>query len=515
MKPIVWTVAGSDSGGGAGIQADLHAFHCLFTHGCSVITTVTAQNSVAATGIFPLSGAIINQQLQSLLSDLPPKAIKIGLLSEPDQIEALIQFFEQWPTDIERPFVVWDPVLVSTQGDHLSHLSPELCYQLLPWVDLITPNQDELLWLTSLSAPLSAQEVRDAQTHEAIAQLQQQGAKHILVTGLRHDGIHLFRAHVHDLWVQDRQHTIFRQLWLDTPHTHGTGCTLSSAIAAFMAHGYPIEDALTLANSYVYHGLQTSHGIGQGPGPVAHTSWPQRLDCFPSVDTLPPTAQAHRHQEFLPLTYPIGLYPVVDSYEWVHRLLELGIQTIQLRIKKADQVQLEQEIVTAIQLARRYQAQLFINDHWQLAIKHGAYGIHLGQDDLNTADLQAIHQAGLRLGISTHGYAEIIKAYQHRPSYIALGHVFPTQTKSMPSKPQGVERLQRYAHLLAETGIPTVAIGGITLDRAPQVMQTGVQGIAVVTAITQAHDVEQAVRDLQACIQPQTTGAMHMELSHA
>ena len=123
--------------------------------------------------------------------------------------------------------------------------------------------------------------------------------------------------------------------------------------------------------------------------------------------------------------------------EWIARLLEAGVTTIQLRIKDLPDEQVEEDIAAAIALGRRYQARLFINDYWRLAIKHGAYGVHLGQEDLDTTDLAAIHRAGLRLGVSTHDDAELARALAVKPSYIALGHIFPTQTKDMPSAPQG------------------------------------------------------------------------------
>ena len=123
--------------------------------------------------------------------------------------------------------------------------------------------------------------------------------------------------------------------------------------------------------------------------------------------------------------------------EWIARLLEAGVTTIQLRIKDLPDEQVEEDIAAAIALGRRYQARLFINDYWRLAIKHGAYGVHLGREDLDTTDLAAIHRAGLRLGVSTHDDAELARALAVKPSYIALGHIFPTQTKDMPSAPQG------------------------------------------------------------------------------
>lgn len=190
----------------------------------------------------------------------------------------------------------------------------------------------------------------------------------------------------------------------------------------------------------------------------------------------------------------LGLYPVVETVEWIERLLKSGVRTIQLRIKDCQEHEVEQQIKEAIALGNRYQARLFINDYWRLAIKHRAYGVHLGQEDLDSANLDAIHAAGLRLGLSTHDDAELARALAEQPSYIALGHVFPTQTKQMPSAPQGLAELSRHIERLQ--GISTVAIGGISIDRVPAVLATGVGSVAVVSAITQAEDWQAATRTL-------------------
>ena len=190
----------------------------------------------------------------------------------------------------------------------------------------------------------------------------------------------------------------------------------------------------------------------------------------------------------------LGLYPVVDTVGWIERLLSAGVRTIQLRIKDKCDLDVESQVVAAIALGQRYNARLFINDYWRLAIKHRAYGVHLGQDDLDCADLAAISAAGLRLGISTHDNMEIDRALSVKPSYIALGHVFPTQTKQMPSSPQGLIKLAEHIQTLGN--YPTVAIGGISLERAGDVLATGVGSIAVVSAITQAADWREATQQL-------------------
>jgi len=198
--------------------------------------------------------------------------------------------------------------------------------------------------------------------------------------------------------------------------------------------------------------------------------------------------------DFPPVPFRLGLYPVVDSVVWIERLLGAGVRTLQLRIKDKRDDEVEADVIAAIALGRRYQARLFINDYWRLAIKHDAYGVHLGQEDLQDTDLQAIRAAGLRLGVSTHDDMEIDVALAAKPSYIALGHVFPTQTKQMPSAPQGLTQLAR--HIARLEDYPTVAIGGISLERAPDVLATGVGSIAVVSAITAADDWQAATRQL-------------------
>ncbi len=199
----------------------------------------------------------------------------------------------------------------------------------------------------------------------------------------------------------------------------------------------------------------------------------------------------------------LSLYPVVDDVMWVEKLLHLGVKTIQLRIKNPHQTDLEQQIKQAVLLGKTYQAQVFINDYWQLAIQYQAFGVHLGQDDLSTADIQALRHAGIRLGISTHGYWEILKAQQQQPSYIALGHIFPTTTKEMPSQPQGLARLRLYQQLVDSIAkahhraMPTVAIGGIDLENAATVLAQGVSSLAVVRAVTQAANAANVVDAFQ------------------
>ena len=198
-----------------------------------------------------------------------------------------------------------------------------------------------------------------------------------------------------------------------------------------------------------------------------------------------------RADAFAPCPKNLGLYAVLPDANWVGRMARCGVPTVQLRFKSDDPKAVEREVLAAVEAVRGTPALLFINDHWQAAIRAGAYGVHLGQEDLvatRAADLAAIRSAGLRLGISSHGYAEMLRADHVSPSYIALGAVYATTLKRMATPPQGPGRLHAYARLMRD--YPLVAIGGIDLTRLDDVLPSGVGSVAVVRALVAAEQPE-------------------------
>lgn len=199
---------------------------------------------------------------------------------------------------------------------------------------------------------------------------------------------------------------------------------------------------------------------------------------------------------FPPPAAPLRFYAVVPDADWVARMAAAGADTIQLRNKTLKGDALRQEIARSVAACRRSGSQFFVNDYWREAIEAGAYGVHLGQEDMDGADLDAVARAGLRLGISTHSVAELDRALSVRPSYVASGAIFPTTTKVLKSAPQGLDNLRRY--VAQAGGTPVVAIGGIDLENAAAVLATGVSSLAVVRAVTEAADPEAVVRRFQA-----------------
>ncbi len=185
-------------------------------------------------------------------------------------------------------------------------------------------------------------------------------------------------------------------------------------------------------------------------------------------------------------------YPIFDSAAWCERMVPLGIKLVQLRIKDRPEAELRAEIRAARDICAAHDCQLIINDYWKLAIEEGCDFIHLGQEDLDDADLDAIQKAGLKLGISSHDEAELDRALALKPAYIALGPVYPTILKKMKWHEQGVERVGQWKNTVGN--IPLVGIGGMNVERAPGVFKAGADIVSVVTDITLNPDPKARVR---------------------
>ncbi|GLK78491.1 thiamine phosphate synthase [Methylopila turkensis] len=186
-------------------------------------------------------------------------------------------------------------------------------------------------------------------------------------------------------------------------------------------------------------------------------------------------------------------YPVVDSADWVARLVGAGARLIQLRVKNKPQDIINHEINRALQLCAAAGATLVVNDYWQAAIDLGAPFLHLGQEDLEEADLKAIRAAGIRLGVSTHTPEELDRALSVDPHHVALGPIWPTILKQMPFAPQGLERIGEWKRRIG--GRPLVAIGGLTPERAVQCLAAGADVVAVVNDVVGAADPEARARE--------------------
>jgi thiamine-phosphate pyrophosphorylase len=192
------------------------------------------------------------------------------------------------------------------------------------------------------------------------------------------------------------------------------------------------------------------------------------------------------------MPYPDPFYAVVDTVAWVERLTKLGVGTIQLRAKNLNDAEALQIVADALAVTKGTQAKLVVNDYWRAAIVAGAKHLHLGQEDLVDADLKAIRDAGLTLGISTHDDEELAAALAAEPDYVALGPIFFTTLKSMRSAPQGIPKITEWKKRVGN--IPLVAIGGIKFEHAAEIFAAGADSIAVVSDVTQNADPDARVR---------------------
>ena len=265
MTAIAVTIAGSDSGGGAGIQADLKTFSALGVYGASVLTALTAQNTRGVTAIHDVPPDFVRAQMDAVFSDLDVNAVKIGMLSRADVIDAVAEGLEAWP--VSR--VVLDPVMVAESGDPLiaDEAVAHLRHRLFSRVALVTPNLHEAARLLGTEAATS----RDAMERQARALLDE-GCNAVLVKGGHFDGeeaadVLAFRSSEGDAAVR-----WFAAPRCDTRNTHGTGCSLSSAIAAHFAHGRTLPDAVEAAKGWLSKAIEGADTltIGQGAGPVHH-----------------------------------------------------------------------------------------------------------------------------------------------------------------------------------------------------------------------------------------------------
>ncbi|MDI1257988.1 bifunctional hydroxymethylpyrimidine kinase/phosphomethylpyrimidine kinase [Aquabacterium sp.] len=506
--PIIWSIAGHDSSGGAGLSADQRAADALGVHLCPVVAAITAQNSQGVQAVFPVDASTLEAQLAALALDLPPRAIKTGLLGTVAAIKAVARWVDHLraatPPGVDphrQLALVIDPVLGASAGG-AAFADPQVlsAYRklLIPRATVITPNRVEAARL--LAWPQASHDIDQALVPEMARQLQAIGARGVVITG--GDAPSTLKAAAAPMaqavdWLQ----TPHAAGWLtapriDTRHTHGTGCTFASGVAAALALGHVEADAVVLAKMLTHHALSQGHGAGQGAGPVMagpgfaqgprHAGAP--LPWLGLDEQLPWALQGTRFAPFH--APPEGLYGIVDSAERIKDGVSSGLRLLQLRRKTKD-AELAKQLATSLDTCASAQASLFVNDHWReaLALNAGAdapLGIHLGQEDLLSLSppdqaLLRQHSARLQLGLSSHSLWELARAAGCGASLIACGPVLPTTTKEMPWQAQGHDNLRWW---VAHSPVPVVAIGGLlSPDDVREAANCGPAAVCVVRGL--------------------------------
>lgn len=267
--PVILSIAGSDSGGGAGIQADLKTFSSLGCFGTTAITAVTAQNTLGISGIHSIPAEIVKAQIKAVMDDINPTAIKIGMVHTAEIARAISSVLKGYG-HVNVP-VIFDPVMVSTSGHQLieEETINVLKYELFPLATLLTPNLDEAMIL----AGMQIRHIHDMEV--AASEIMKTGCHAVLLKGGHLNGPDLYDVYLDKRGVKH----IFESQAIDSLNTHGTGCTLSSAIACFLARGYDLLAAIKEAKTYVHHAIEQGRDVktGNGHGPLNHFYDPQKM----------------------------------------------------------------------------------------------------------------------------------------------------------------------------------------------------------------------------------------------
>jgi len=480
------TIAGSDSGGGAGIQADLKTFAALGVYGSSVITAITAQNTKGVQATAGISLSLVEGQLDSVLGDIGADAVKTGMLYD----DAITELVADKLKFYQIPCLVVDPVIISTSGDTLLNSSGVrvLREKLLPIASFITPNVDEAAALCGFAIK------NNDDLQRAARELHRLGTGFVIITGLQRDKESL------DLCYDGREFREMKGPFIDTPHTHGTGCSFSAALAASMARGLSPWSAVATAKKYVASGLRYGHTVGEGRSPINHQVlfYPGRLD---DTDVLEIRAGAFQDWGNKPGLKPLPILNVIiggplcngkDYAELTRLAVENGAGLIQLREKDGETRQLADTATKMCRVCHEHDTLFVVNDRVDVAIASGADGVHIGQDDLSPQLARALLGPGKIIGVSATNMAEAEAAVAAGADYLGVGPVYPTISKDCKIDSCGLDVL---AEIVDRVPVPVVAIGGITPENALPLFKSGVAGVAVISAILGAGDPARVVRD--------------------
>lgn len=486
--PHVLTVAGSDSSAGAGIQADIKACAALGAYCSSVITAVTAQNTVGVQGIHAVPEKFVGEQLRSVLSDMSVDVVKTGMLPSAGVVKVLCESLRKFPVKA----LVVDPVMVSTSGDTLSGPSTLATYrdELFSMADIVTPNVKEA---SKLLGDVSLHTISDmCNAAESIYKL---GPKYVLVKG----GDMPDSSDAIDVLFDGKEFTELRGLRIKTRNTHGTGCTLASCIAAELAKGATMLHAVQAAKKFVESALYHSKDlvIGNGPqGPFDH-----------HFELKSPSYKMGSLQKFNP--DDLFLYAVTDSgmnKKWgrsikdaVKAAIEGGATIVQLREKDAETREFLEAAKACVEICKSSGVPLLINDRVDVALACDADGVHVGQSDMPAWEVRGLLGPGKIIGVSCKTPAQAEQAWKDGADYIGCGGVFPTTTKAN-NPTLGFEGLRT---VCLASKLPVVAIGGINAGNAGSVMELGLpnlKGVAVVSALFDRERVAAETRNLRSIL---------------
>ena len=518
------------------MQADLKTFSALGVYGATAITAVTVQNTVGVKYVHALPPQVVYDQIVTVMEDIMPDAVKIGMVNDAETLDAIVRALT-----LHRPrFLVVDPVMVSTSGCALMQADALQVMEerLLPMADIVTPNLPEAWTLAGT----------DSSVDEAAQAILRLGVKALLIKGGHAEGT-TKTDYLYVSYDDGVKRTEFSSATVDTFNTHGTGCTLSSAIAAMLARGHGMEEAVRQAKMYLTEALKAGADVvvGHGHGPVCHfyddavirsygykvirsygykvirssgpevirssgsevirssgpevirSSGPEVIrssgsEVMRSSDsevirsnrkTVKPNNLKTLKSKLQFITHFTDRYSYLDS---AMMALEGGCRWIQLRMKDADEDEIERTARLILPECRRRGAVFIIDDHVELVKRVGADGVHLGKNDMPVDEARRILGDEFIIGGTANTFEDIQRLAAQGADYIGCGPFRFTTTKKNLAPMLGIEGYENIVSLMKTHGInlPIVAIGGITYDDIPQVMATGVTGIALSGSVLRA-----------------------------
>ena len=452
MVKNIWSIGGIDPGAKAGIVADAFVARFYGNEATSIATCITAQNDQYFYKKEDVSVDIFKDTLESQLEQRKPDIIKLSVIANKELLECLISFLER--RELTGVFIVLDPVIKSTSGGLLKdkELVKLLKEKLLSYVDFICPNLEEALELTGCS-----------NEKDAAKALMSYGVKKVLIKGGMQGTM------VWDYYFDEIKHHYLWQAKVEKNY-RGTGCHLASILCCLMLKEESFYDALILAKAQLFASIKRSKGSILDLGIKLTAEDMCRISLEKNFLEYPESPDIDQNK--------LKIYPVFPDFKTIDENSS-SIETVQLRIKNRDPLK---EIEKATKLCTEKNIQLFINDYWKEAMETKSYGLHIGQEDLEAADMEAIKKSNIRLGISSHDLFEACTASYYKPSYMAFGPIFGTTCKSMTFGPRGFSMLAKIRRLFPR---PLVAIGGLKKQHLDELKKAGANSVAMISAITE------------------------------
>lgn len=505
--PRVLIISGSDSGGGAGMQADLKTCTAFGVFPMSALTAVTVQNTLGVTAVQQVKPGIIQEQIKSVSEDIGIDAIKIGMLGN---IDTVITVAKEISKLHPQPPVVVDPVMIATSGDSLAEdgVCEALTTYLFPLSTIITPNIPEA---SKLLKGFNIQSLSDVKT--AAMALHKLGPKYVLIKGghllefaqnnktLSSDEDENGRIAVDVLY--DGQSCIeLSRPYLNASNTHGTGCSLASGIASGLSKGKDIKTAVNESKMFVWRALERSRGLSLGKGSQRPMNlsfrtddWVGKASVWGYSSSIPRRIPNRINLSLYAVTSP-SMSEATKSDEEILGMIASavsgGATVVQIRDKTSSGSRMTRIVANAVKICRPVGVSVIVNDRVDVAIAADACGVHVGQDDIPAAAVRQMIGHDKILGVSVKTIDQAMKAMSDGADYVGAGAIFPTGTKD--SSVIGTPGVRRIRDAIS---IPVVAIGGISSDNAARVLsESQCHGIAVVSAIFGQSDIQSATRRL-------------------